>query len=60
MLWKKLIERKTRTDSLWHGLSERRGWAGYLFKPRPGTAHPDHRFYRKLYPRIIADIKVRS
>ena len=26
MLWKKLIERKVRTDPLWRGLSERRGW----------------------------------
>jgi len=26
MLWKKLIERKVRTDSLWKGLAERRGW----------------------------------
>lgn len=28
MLWKKLIERKVRTDPLWRGLSERRGWYG--------------------------------
>lgn len=26
MLWKKLIEKKVRTDPLWRGLSERRGW----------------------------------
>lgn len=26
MLWKKLIERKVKTDPLWRGLSERRGW----------------------------------
>lgn len=26
MLWKKLIERKVRTDSIWRGLAERRGW----------------------------------
>ncbi len=26
MLWKKLIERKVRTDSLWKGLSDKRGW----------------------------------
>lgn len=26
MLWKKLIERKVRTDTLWRGLAERRGW----------------------------------
>lgn len=26
MLWKKLIERKVRTDALWRGLAERRQW----------------------------------
>jgi len=26
MLWKKLIERTVRSDLLWQGLSERRGW----------------------------------
>ena len=26
LLWKKLIERKVRTNPLWKGLSERRGW----------------------------------
>jgi len=26
MLWRKLIELKVRTDSLWCGLSERKGW----------------------------------
>lgn len=26
MLWKKLIERKVRTNPLWRGLAERRGW----------------------------------
>ena len=32
MLWKKLIERKVRTDPLWRGLSERRGWYELLEK----------------------------
>lgn len=31
MLWRKLIERKIRTDSIWRGLSERRGWKRFLF-----------------------------
>lgn len=53
MLWKKLIERKVRTDTLWHGLAERREWIQYLFKPRPGIAHPSHNFYRSLFPKII-------
>lgn len=26
MLWKKLIEYNVRTDSLWRGLAERKGW----------------------------------
>jgi hypothetical protein len=58
MLWKKLIERKVRTDSLWRGLSERRGWIDYLFKSKPGQNHPNHSFYRGLYPKIIQDIEV--
>ena len=57
MLWKKLIERKVHTDSLWRGLAERRGWISTLFKPRPGENHPNHSFYRKLYPTIIKDIE---
>jgi len=57
MLWKKLIERKVNTDSLWRGLAERRGWIQYLFKPKPGESHPDYSFYRKLYPSIIKDIE---
>lgn len=57
MLWKKLIERKVRTDTLWRGLAERRGWIHHLFKPRPGSSHPENSFYRSLYPRIIQDIQ---
>ncbi|PKU35399.1 solute carrier family facilitated glucose transporter member hypothetical protein [Limosa lapponica baueri] len=59
MLWKKLIERMVRTDSLWRGLSERRGWGQYLFKNKPpdGTAPPNS-FYRALYPKIIQDIEI--
>lgn len=57
MLWKKLIEGKVHTDSLWRGLAERRGWVRFLFKPRPGgDPHPEHAFYRKLYPSIMRDI----
>ena len=26
LLWKQLIERTVETDSVWRGLSERRGW----------------------------------
>ena len=58
MLWKKLIERKVNTDTLWRGLAERRGWIECLFKPKPGESHRDHSFYRRLYPSIIKDIEV--
>ena len=58
MLWKKLIERKVNTDSLWKGLADRRNWIQYLFKPKPGESHPPHSFYRGLYPSIIKDIDV--
>ncbi|XP_070090010.1 F-box/WD repeat-containing protein 11 isoform X9 [Equus przewalskii] len=57
MLWKKLIERMVRTDPLWKGLSERRGWDQYLFKNRP-TDGPPNSFYRSLYPKIIQDIEI--
>ncbi|XP_043912431.1 F-box/WD repeat-containing protein 1A [Protopterus annectens] len=58
MLWKKLIERMVRTDLLWRGLAERRGWGQYLFKNKPadGTCPPNS-FYRALYPKIIQDIE---
>lgn len=56
MLWKKLIERKVHTDTLWRGLAERRAWIQFLFKPKPGEQHPNHSFYRRMYPSIIKDI----
>lgn len=31
MLWKKLMERKVRTDSIWRGLAEKRGWLVNIF-----------------------------
>lgn len=60
MLWKKLIERKVRTDTLWRGLAERRDWIHYLFKPRPDSTHPSHSFYRSLFPKIIKVILFKS
>ncbi|XP_063707792.1 F-box/WD repeat-containing protein 1A [Culicoides brevitarsis] len=57
MLWKKLIERKVRTDSLWRGLAERRAWMKHLFVPRPGSIHRPHKFYRSLFPKIMKDIQ---
>lgn len=29
----------------------------YLFKPKPGENHPNHSFYRSLFPKIIQDIE---
>lgn len=52
MLWKKLIERKVRSDSLWRGLAERKKWIKYLFVPRSGD-YRNHSFYRQLYPLIM-------
>ncbi|XP_070500078.1 F-box/WD repeat-containing protein 1A isoform X1 [Chironomus tepperi] len=56
MLWKKLIERKVRSDSLWRGLAERKKWIKYLFVPRQGE-YRNHSFYRQLYPVIMKDIE---
>lgn len=52
MLWKKLIERKVRSDSLWRGLAERKEWIKNLFVTRPGEKR-SHSFYRQLYPVIM-------
>lgn len=57
MVWKKLIEHKVRTDSLWRGLAKRRGWIKYLFKNQSGQDKAEHMHYRRLYPSIIEDIE---
>jgi len=59
MLWKKLIEYMVRTDELWRGLAERKGWIETLFKPNLMMASicQDDKYYRQLYPTIIADIE---
>lgn len=57
MLWKKLIERKVCTDSLWRGLAEKRSWIKYCFKPKPNEPQQSHAFYRQLYPSILKDIE---
>ncbi|XP_065882894.1 uncharacterized protein [Dysidea avara] len=56
MLWKKLIEKKAKTNSLWKGLSVRRGWDKYLFGPLEHSDQIMQDFFRKLYPSIITDI----
>lgn len=53
-LWKKLIENKVRSDSLWAGLVRRRGWDTDLFKP---PLDRDYNRHQKLYFNIIADIQ---
>merc|ERR1719427_1918373 len=55
-LWRRLIERHVRTDSLWKGLATRRGWGHYLTKR--GIPEKNDDFYRELYPKIINEIKV--
>jgi F-box and WD-40 domain protein 1/11 len=60
MLWKKLIERKVATDTLWKGLSEQRGWLKYLHRNSTGEPNMPHSFYRTLYPKILKDIKVKK
>uniref|UniRef100_T1K2I1 D domain-containing protein n=3 Tax=Tetranychus urticae TaxID=32264 RepID=T1K2I1_TETUR len=57
MLWKKLIERKVKAYPIFAGLAKRRGWIRYLFKPAPGEQHPNHLFYRRLFPKIVRDIE---
>lgn len=57
MLWKRLIERNVRTDSLWKGLSDRMGWARYLFKGKAGEEHAPDSYFRGLYPKVIDDIE---
>ncbi|XP_058954350.2 F-box/WD repeat-containing protein 1A-like [Pocillopora verrucosa] len=56
MLWKKLIEKKVRTDPLWRGLSERRGWDKYLFKAQVPEL-PDNASFRRLYPKVIEELE---
>jgi len=55
-LWRRLIERNVRTDSLWKGLATRRGWGYYLTKR--GIPEKNDDFYRELYPQIIKEIEV--
>ncbi|CAF0737649.1 unnamed protein product [Didymodactylos carnosus] len=59
MIWKKLVERKVMSDTLWHCLSKRCGWSRYLFRQllQNGEFQKTHEFYRQLYPRICKDIE---
>lgn len=54
-LWKKLIEKKVKTDRLWAGLVRRRGWDKELFKP-PQPDFDCNR-YHLLYHTIDDDLK---
>ncbi|KRX84600.1 F-box/WD repeat-containing protein 1A, partial [Trichinella sp. T6] len=57
-LWKKFIERKVHSDSLWKGLAHKRGWIEHIVRTKPGGYSQLHCFYRKLYNQIIKDIEV--
>ncbi|CAF0894512.1 unnamed protein product [Adineta ricciae] len=59
MLWKKLIERKVLSDTLWNGLAKHRGWMKYLFRQILAASQTlkSHEFYRQLYPKILHDIQ---
>lgn len=52
-LWKKLIERKVKTDRLWAGLVRRRGWDKDLFRPQQDRDYTRH---QKLYFKIVEDL----
>lgn len=54
-LWKKLVERKVKTDSLWAGIVKRRGWIKDLFKPTPPDDDPNR--FQSLYFDIEVDIR---
>lgn len=57
-LWKKLIERKVRSDRVWAGLVRRRGWDTDLFKPPPIILkESDYTKHQILYFNIVADIE---
>lgn len=56
-VWRKLIERMVRTNSLWYGLAQRKGWLNSLFRPKPGETHKEHMFYRHLFNNILEDIQ---
>ncbi|KRY08032.1 F-box/WD repeat-containing protein 1A [Trichinella patagoniensis] len=56
-LWKKFIERKVHSDSLWKGLAHKRGWIEHIVRTKPGGYSQLHCFYRKLYNQIIKDIE---
>lgn len=53
-LWKKLIEKKVRSDRLWAGIVKRRGYDKDLFRPADQLDYTKH---QKLYLNIEADIE---
>ena len=55
-MWRKLIERNVKNDSLWKGLSNRREWGYFLTKK--GILEKDDVFYKDLYPMILKEIGV--
>ena len=73
MLWKSFVENQVKQNSLWSGLSERRGWSKYLFRGcRAGTivykiksltksffseGPKPDKFFRDLCPKVKEDIE---
>jgi len=55
-MWRKLIERIVKNDSLWKGLASRREWGYFLTKK--GLTEKDDVFYKELYPKILKEINV--
>lgn len=56
MLWKSFVENQVRTNSMWRGLSERRGWSKYLFRGCQAEGPKPDSFFRNLCPSVNSDI----
>ena len=57
-IWRRLTERRVRTDRLWRLLALRQDWL-HLLSPSSRPLQPDS-FYRRLYSSTTAVIKVSS
>jgi F-box and WD-40 domain protein 1/11 len=56
MLWKSFVENQVQTNLMWKGLSERRGWAKYLFRGCQAEGPKPDSFFRNLCPSVRSDI----
>jgi len=57
MLWKSFVENQTKQNSLWCGLSERRGWSKYLFRGCQAEGPKPDKYFRDLCPKVKEDIE---